>query len=359
MSEAEQPAARSAFSPLTLLIIIIVAGTVFALVWSRINSPAMTGVTLDYERTMQNMGLGAPTTNRLADVFVDADQNLIADTPSDPAALRDPETLRFCFLNDQGGAADPGRWQPLLEAITQKTGRPAEYVSFATVEAQLSALRSGALDVTVFNTGNVPRAVNAAGFVPVVGPAIQGKPATYKMLIITAADSDIKNIEGLRGRSVTLTRIGSNSGYKAPLVILLKNFGLAPERDFDWAFSGSHEASIRGVADGTFVVAAVASDLYHAAIERGELDEKKVRVVYESEPFPRVALGYAHDLEPALAQGVTEALLSFSLTGTPLQPSFADGDGFTALSYKDSFGLVRMIDDAVGFKHQIGPKPTP
>ena len=59
------------------------------------------------------------------------------------------------------------------------------------------------------------------------------------------------------------------------------------------------------------------------------------------------------ELAPELAQAVADTLMSFQLEGTVLQQQFVDSDGFAPLSYKDSFALVRLIDDTVGFQHTI------
>ncbi|MEM7627440.1 MAG: phosphate/phosphite/phosphonate ABC transporter substrate-binding protein [Planctomycetota bacterium] len=356
MSEASPASNKKAFNPLLVLVMLVLAAVVLAVAWNRINSPAVAGRGVDYDRTLNSLGLGAPVENQLDAAYTDGDQDLVADPPADAASLRDPEVLRFSFLNDEASGVDPAVWQPLLDAVSQATGRSVEYANVATNEAQLRALRDGELDITAFNTGSVPHAVNAAGFVPVAGPSVGGELASYKMLILAKADSDIKMIEDLRGKRVALTRYGSNSGYKAPLVIL-KDFGLAPERDYDFAFSGGHDKSIAGLA-GSILDAdavAVASDLYAAAIERGDVKEGQLRVVYESEPFPRAAFGMPHDLEPELAQTIAQTLLAFELSGTSLQTQFADGDGFAPLSYKDGFALVRRIDNAVGSKHEIAP----
>lgn len=64
----------------------------------------------------------------------------------------------------------------------------------------------------------------------------------------------------------------------------------------------------------------------------------------------------AYNLNPGLAQAVADTLMSFQLEGTTLQDQFVDRDGFAPLSYQDSFALVRLIDDTVGFRHTIkGP----
>ena len=308
---------------------------------------------MDRDRIMRMFGLGAETSIQLDQRFADADQDLIADAPTDTAALRDPATLRFCFLSDAAGAVDPAAWTPLLDAIGQATGKPVEYVVFSDVDQQLAALRDGELDVTFINTGNVPRAVNTAGFVPTAGTAIGGQLATYHMLFIAGADTGIDNVQDLDGRQIAFTSIGSNSGYKAPLVILYKDFGLQPEVNFTWAYTGNHETSIKHIAQGKYPAAAVASDLFEAAVASGAIDSSKVKEIYRSEPFPRVCLGTAHDLKPELAEAITRAVIGFSTSGSPLQHQLSGSDGFVPLSYKNQFALVRRIDDTVGFKHEI------
>ncbi|MEM9915710.1 MAG: phosphate/phosphite/phosphonate ABC transporter substrate-binding protein [Planctomycetota bacterium] len=361
MSE-ESPSAvqkKPAFSPLLAVLLVILVLVVAVVIWTQVSAPAVAGKNLDFDRTLNSLGLGSPTTNKLSPLYTDADQDLVADRPTDPAALSNPETLYFCFLNDAAGDLDQAMWTPLLEAISQATGKPVEYVTFATVDEQMSALREGGLHITAFNTGNVPRAVNAAGFVPAAGTSVDGELATYRMLILAPADSGMTSVEDLRGKRLALTRYGSNSGYKAPLVVL-NELGLQPERDYDFAFTGSHDNSIVGLAKDEISAdaAAVAGDLYQAAVDRGDVEADALTVVYESEPFPRAALGMAHNLEPQLAQSIQDTLLSFQLAGTALQAQFADSDGFSPLSYKDSFALIRRIDDAVGFKHEISDEST-
>jgi hypothetical protein len=57
--------------------------------------------------------------------------------------------------------------------------------------------------------------------------------------------------------------MSSNSGAKAPLVLLKDEFQMLPGagRDYDFVITGRHSTSIHGVADGKYAAAAVANDL--------------------------------------------------------------------------------------------------
>lgn len=306
------------------------------------------------QREQEMLGLNSGVANRLADRFADADGDLIADPPH---AVRTPDTLRVTYLSEAEGVA-PEQITTLAEALASATGVPAEPVAFSDSDEALLALSAGELDVVGFNTGNVPRAVNAAGFVPVAAPASQGQPAEYRMVVAVPAASDIQTLADLAGRTVAFTRPGSNSGYKAPLVLLIEQAGLTPPLDYRWTFSLSHQASIAGLAKGTYDVIATASDLLDAAVEEGTIAADAFRVIYESEAFPVAAIGYAHDLDPALAEPIAEALLAFEPTG-PAADAFVGADGMQPVDFKDDFALIRKIDDDAGFEHTLPPAAEP
>lgn len=344
------------FSPALLVFLLLLSLVVLGFAYYQ-NSAAKSAGRDDNSRNLQILGLGDPTVNRLDGGFTDADEDLVADPPSDAAQTRSPEVLRFSYLSAKAKDIDPTNWRPLMDALAQSTGKQIEYVQHPDVEAQLAALKSGALDITAFNTGNVPRAVNAAGFVPVAAPAQDGALASYETLIIAGAGSGIGSVEDLRGQLIAFTRVGSNSGFKAPMVILYRDFDMQPERDFDTAFTGSHTNSIQEIAKGTYVAGAVASDLFQGAVAEGKVDPKKFKTIYTSPAFPRAALGYAHDLSPDLAAAIAETLLGFELSSSAVAEEFIGQkvNGFAPLVYKDDFALVRLIDDAVGFEHAIKP----
>lgn len=328
--------------------LVAVVAVVFAIgVLAFANRQSATAV--DPQRTLSHLGIDTTeVTTRMAEGYTDEDQDMVADSPADPAELQDPATLVFSYLSGEAQGVDPQRWQPLLDHLQSELGRPVQYVALTDVKAQLEALRGGGLHITAFNTGNTPRAVNTAGFLPLVCPGNAGEANAYQMLIIAAADAGLKTPDDLRGKSIAFTRVGSNSGYKAPIVTLRDQFSLLPERDYDWAFSGGHDQSIRGVAEGSWPAAAVAGSLFRAAINRGDFKAEQFEMIYQSEPFPVAAVGCPHNLKPELEEKIKQALLSFKIAGTALADELAGqpADGFVEISYKNDFATTRLIDSA-------------
>jgi phosphonate transport system substrate-binding protein len=193
------------------------------------------------------------------------------------------------------------------------------------------------------------------GFVPVCGiPTADGTALTHTEIIVTP-DSSLQKPIDLKGHELTLTEPGSNSGYKAPLVLLRSQFGLQPMSDVHPRYSGSHEASIAGIASKQYEAAAVASDMLARAVAAGDIKTDQYRTIYTSESFPTAGLGYVYNLKPDLAAKVKDALLSYDWKGTPIEEVFTGvkTTKFVPVNYKDDWSLIRRIDDEMGVIQKI------
>ncbi len=300
-------------------------------------------------------GFHTPVPHKLDPKFNDAEGNLVADPPTDASQLIDPPTLRFAFVEEEDAAKQKKAWQGFMDYLSKQTGKPVEYQMLVGSGDLLKAMHDGQLDVAGFNSGSVPTAVNDCGFIPVCAvPTTQGSALT-RTEIIVPADSALKNPSDLRGHELTFTEPNSNSGYKAPMVLLHSDYGLVPMTDISLRYSGSHEASIEGIASGMYEAAAVAQDMLDRETAAGKIKSDQYRVIYTSEPFPTAGLGYVYNLKPELAAKIKAALLSYDWKGTPLQDTFsgAKQTTFVPIDYKTDYSLIRRIDDQMGTQMPI------
>jgi phosphonate transport system substrate-binding protein len=280
--------------------------------------------------------------------FADEDGDLVADSPSDPAQCLDPKVLVFSYVAGEEESAPEETWKELFAALAQRAGREVTYVHYPNVDEQLAALKSGEMHIAGLNTGTVSTAVRRYGFVPICTFGQEDGSFGYTMQLLVPADSPIKKPADIRGHKVTFTRLDSNSGFKAPLVLLMNQYNLVPERDYPWGLSLNHNESIRLVANKETDVAPVASDLLARAIERGEVDSKAIRSIYESERFPPATIGYVYNLTPELRDAIRETLLGFEWAGTGLQREFeAEAVKFVPVNYKNDWANSRRIDQVV------------
>lgn len=353
---ASAPQSSASFSLMRVVALLVpVAGLVLAYYVYQNNA-----IVADQRRIeakiVNKFGLGKPTQNRLDSRFTDADGDLLADVPQDANDLVDPERLVFSYVGAKDSERQQEVWQPFVAFLAEQTGKPVDYLVLESPEEQLDAFKQGKLHVAGVNTGNVPMAVNRSGFLPVCTVGAKDGSFGYTMKLIAPADSKLEKVEDIKGHRIALTDHLSNSGYKAPLVLLMYDFGLQPERDFEWSFTFGHEESIRGISVGDYEVAAVASDLLTRAEARGDIKPEQYKVIYTSERFPPVALGYVYNLKPELAKRIKAAFENFVWDGTALEAEFAEVDqnAFVAVNYKNDWSLVRRIDDAMGAVN-VGP----
>lgn len=333
---------------LTLLVAVGLVLTAAYVFWAGHDQGWATPATPPIEKRVLSMFASADVSpGELAERFVDADADLVADPPTNAADELAPDPLVFSYVASEAAEPAAEAWQEVLAKLQSATGRQVEFVSFTSVEAQEQALDEGQLHVTAFNSGAVPRAVARHGFVPVCCPGDAAGKFGYRMQIIVAGDSPIRELADLRGGQLVFTHLSSNSGFKAPLVLLREKYGLEPQRDYDWAFSGSHRASIAGVADGKYQAAAVAGDLLEPWLAQDPTRQDRLRVIYESERFPPAVLGHVWRLRGDLAAQVREALLQISLADSPLVGELgAPGvSQMVPVVYKDDWALIRQVDE--------------
>ena len=210
-----------------------------------------------------------------------------------------------------------------------------------------TALKKGELHIAGLNTGIVPLAVQRSGFVPLCTFGREDGTFGYTMQLLVPADSPIKDIDGVKGHKVTLTRPDSNSGCKV-LLIAGDEYDLQPDRDYTWGFSLGHEESIKGVAAKEFEAAPVASDILARMVEQNEVDPNAFRSIHESERFPPATIGFVYNLTPELRDAIRETLLAFELPGTGLEGEFgADVTKLVPVNYKQDWANARRIDQLV------------
>jgi len=286
--------------------------------------------------------------------YCDADGDLVADTPSDPAEQVDPDTLIFAYTPVEDPSLYKGVWSEFLAHLEQVTGKSVQFFPVQSNAAQIEAMRSGRLHVAGFNTGSNPLAVNCAGFVPFTMMAADNGAFGYEMEIITHVDSGIQTVEDIKGKTLAFTSPTSNSGFKAPSALLKSEFGMEPDKDFKTAFSGKHDNSVLGVANRDYDAASIANEVMFRMFERGVVDRNVIRTIYKSQTFPTTGYGHVNNLKPELAEKVRQAFFSFDWTGTKLAEEFIKGNmsKFVPITYKGHWEVVRKIDAATDVSYE-------
>ncbi len=285
--------------------------------------------------------------------FTDADGDLIADIPSDPAQQVDPDTIIFAYTPVEDPAVYAQVWDGFLKHMESVTGKKVQFFPVQSNAAQIEAMRAGRLHVAGFNTGSNPLAVACAGFRPFTMMAAEDGSFGYEMEILTYPGSGIEKVEDIKGKQLAFTSETSNSGFKAPSAILKADYGFIAGEDFEPVFSGKHDNSILGVANKDYPAAAIANSVLARMIDRDVIKPEQVVSIYKSQTFPTTGYGIAYNLTPDLQAKIQDAFFSFEWEGSALKEEFSkSGEGqFVPITFKEHWAVIRKIDEANGVSY--------
>ncbi|MBB4124628.1 phosphate/phosphite/phosphonate ABC transporter substrate-binding protein [Martelella radicis] len=285
--------------------------------------------------------------------YTDADGDLIADIPSDPADLVDPSVLIFAYTPVEDPAVYAEAWADFLAHMEEVTGKKVQFFPVDSNAAQIEAMRAGRLHVAGFNTGSNPLAVACAGFRPFTMMAAEDGSFGYEMELITYPGSGIADVEDIKGKTLAFSSETSNSGYKAPSAILKSEYGMEAGTDFEATFSGKHDNTILGVANKDYPAGAIANSVRKRMLARDVISDDQIEIIYTSQTFPTTGYGVAHNLTPELQDKIKEAFASFEWEGSSLEEEFSkSGEAqFIPITFKDNWAVIRQIDEANGVSY--------
>ena len=298
-------------------------------------------------------GTAALAEFRLDPRYMDADGDMVADIPADPAQLVDPAQLIFAYTPVEDPAVYAEAWSDFLAHLEEATGKPVQFFPVQSNAAQIEAMRAGRLHVAGFNTGSNPLAIACAGFRPFAMMAAEDGSFGYEMEFITHPESGIASVEDIRGKTMAFTSETSNSGFKAPSALLASEYGMEAGTDFTPAFSGAHDNSILGVANRDYDAAAIANSVLTRMVDRDVVSMDQITSIYKSETFPTTGYGTAHNLTPELQEAIRDAFFSFDWEGSSLAEEFnKSGEAqFIPITFAEHWSVVRDIDAAMGVSY--------
>jgi phosphonate transport system substrate-binding protein len=300
---------------------------------------------LPWSQTAQGQAAACGFRGSLDDAYCDENRDMVADVPRDAARLRDPSTLVFAYTPVEDPALYATQFRPLLDYLTQCTGKRVVYFQVTSNAAQVEAMRSGRLHIGGFSTGPTAFAVNLAGAVPF---AVKGGPEayeSYRVLTLVRADSPFQTLADLKGRRVAHTSATSNSGNLAPRAFF-PGQGLTPDTDYRVVYSGGHDRSVMGVNSGDYDAAPVASDVFNRMVARGQVRRENFRVIWQSDPFPTSSFALSHDLRPELAERIRQCFYDFRFPEA-MRRDLGGNDRFWPATYAQDWAPVRAVADAV------------
>jgi phosphonate transport system substrate-binding protein len=287
-----------------------------------------------------------PQRGDLDTIYCDADGDLLADPPKDPAKLKNPDVLFFTNSPLDDPAVFNKLMQPFVDHLASCTGKKVRYYDVYSSAAAIEAMRAGRMHLGTMSSGDTAFAVNVAGAHPLGIRGDASGPQGYQLWMIVKKDSPYQKLSDLKGKRVAHTTPSSNSGNLAPRALFAAE-GLVPDKDYKPLFSGKHENSISGVAAGDYDAAPIAHDILVRMAERGVVKRDDFRIIWKSANFAPGGLSMVHDLVPALAKKIRECTYNFRYP-PEMQKGFQGADRWLPIDYRKDWELVRKVAQESG-----------
>jgi phosphonate transport system substrate-binding protein len=163
-------------------------------------------------------------------------------------------------------------------------GRPAQLVQRKTYQETNDLLEQRQIDVAFVCSGAYVVGHKKFGMELLAAPVVGGKQVHFSYLIVRA-DSGIKSLEQLRGKTFAFADPNSNTGYVLPTA-LLAGRGETPASYFGHTFySYSHDNSIKAVVKGTADATAVDSLVWDHSAALDPSLASTLHILHKSPPY--------------------------------------------------------------------------
>jgi len=280
-------------------------------------------------------GCTAATTNR-------NHRELGTGTPS--AAVAKPEKLRFAVSDVQGTEDLQKDYEALRLVLVDMFGIPVEFFPVDSYIAAASALQQNQVDLVFTGPSEyvVMRARTNAT------PIAAIKRERYYPVIVVTAESGIKSVDALRGKTIAMWEVGSTSGYLGPTKLLI-DAGFDPKTDVKIELLGRE--GLPALQAGKVDAWGGSIRRYDTFLESQKLTEADLPIIQKGPDLPAdpfvvssgIAPGFVAEMRQRFFQNQDQILKA-------IEP--ADGGKFTGatmIEAQDSdYDIIREAYRAVG-----------
>lgn len=280
-----------------------------------------------------------------------------------------PIVITFVPSGEAGKITKAGT--AIAECLSEMTGLSFEIEVGTSYAASIEAMGANKAQVGFLNTFSILLAEEKYQIVPVIGNvrkyntnAIDPDAAEkgnmlpyYKGQFITKADSGIKTIADLKGKSFCFVDPNSASGSIVPRIILKAN-GIDPDKDLKATIdAGSHPNVAIAVYNGDCDAGVTFIDVLTDAA--ANLKEKYPDIAEKVVPFavtdriPNDGVQVTKELDPALKDAIVEGLLAMSKDpgGAAVLKSLYSINGFIKID-------AAFYDEFAGILEKAGVDPA-
>ena len=218
----------------------------------------------------------------------------------------EPDPLKVGLIPNQNPEKVQAQYEPFGDYLSEQLGREVELTVPTGYPAVVEAMANDELDLAYFGGLTYVQARNRAEVTPLVTEINpRTGDTTYRSVIIVPPNSDIQEVEDIKGKTFAFASANSTSGSLYP-AIMLQNAGVDYRTDLEeFAYTGGHDATAQAVANGGVDAGGLEDRILYNLIDKGDIEEGSVRIIEESDPIE----GYPWAVRNALSDNLKEQIV--------------------------------------------------
>jgi phosphonate transport system substrate-binding protein len=268
-----------------------------------------------------------------------------ANNSSDKSSITAPKNLRFAVTDAIGSEKLQEDFGAFRSTLAEVLGINIEFVSVKNRTEAAPDLLSGQLDI-VFAGPSEYVILNArAKAVPII--AINR--ANYRSIIVVRADSKIKSLAQLKGKTIAMKENGSTSAHIAPTKMLI-DAGLNPNTDVKIVMLGSK--GVQALKKGTVDAWTISSDTYKTILDTEGLTEKDFSIIATSSLLPGDVFVASNQLASNVVEDVRSRMIEHQeklIQSLLVAKANKKYKGATLIPAKDvDYNIIREVYQKIG-----------
>jgi len=206
--------------------------------------------------------------------------------------------------------------EAIRKYLQEKLQMPVQIIYTNDYTGIIEALRANKIHIAEMPPFAYVIATRTMKFTPIVTLGSNGKPVTYKSVLIVNGQSKLKNMDDIKAQAKNLT-LGfvdpaSTSGHLIPRAYL-NSIGLNPDTAFKQTiFAGGHTASVLSVKSNKIDVGCTTDMIFSLMIQAKLIKEGDIRTVWTSAPIVSDPIVARADLDKDFVKKVQSAYLDFN-----------------------------------------------
>ncbi|AVR88917.1 putative selenate ABC transporter substrate-binding protein [Thauera aromatica] len=218
------------------------------------------------------------------------------------------QVLRVSAIPDEAPTELQRKFKPLGDYLEKETGLEVVFTPVSDYAAVVEGLAAKKIDLAWLGgfTYVQARLRTHGEALPIVQRA---EDEVFTSKFIVPADSPVKSLAELKGKTFAFGSPSSTSGHLMPRFFLLED-GIDPDKDFARiAFSGAHDATVAFVASGRAEAGVLNASVMDKLIEKGDANAGRVKVIATTPPYYDYNWTVRPGLDPALREKIANAFL--------------------------------------------------